>query len=100
MRRTASAPACRRARVDESRVTLSRDLAKAASPASESPPGSSFTLQARFHQACDLRAVHFVAVGLAREQDRDDLLALAEHELLVHGHPESVFADVAGEPLH
>src|SRR5690242_5658689 len=100
MRRTASAPACRRVRAEESRVTVSRDLAKAASPASVSPPGSSFTLEARIHQARDLAGVDLVAVLLAREGDRDDLLALAEEELLVHRHPEGVLADVAGEPLH
>src|SRR4051812_10149312 len=100
MRRTASAPAWRRSRVEPSREIFSRDLANAASPASVSPPGSRFTLQPRVHDARDLRAVHFVLVLRAREEDRDDLLALAEHELLVDGHPEGVLADGAGEPLH
>src|SRR5438105_15039199 len=100
MRRTASAPDCRRARVGASRLVFSRDFAKDARPASVSSPGLRFTLEARVDHPRDLRGVHFVPVLLARERDRDDLLALAEHELLVHRHPEAVLAHAAGEPLH
>src|SRR6185503_13727026 len=97
MRRTASAPAWRRERSEGSRVTFSRDLAKAASPASVSPPGSTFTLQARLDDARDRGGVRFVLVLLAREGDRDDLLGLAEEELVGRREPEGVLADHPGD---